>query len=106
MVHYTPRQWKPAQIRRKSKSASYHANASAREELPDLRIPRQQANAWNRPINRARTKINRKFTRKSRAAQVQLQKEIFNERRKLFFPLGLADRRLQKINHKAKRRIV
>ncbi len=35
-----------------------------RRRIPDLKILRREAGAWNRWINRAKTKINRKFDRK------------------------------------------
>lgn len=45
--------------------------------IPDLKILRRETRAWNRRINRARTKINWKFDRKAARRKFGYKKHSF-----------------------------
>jgi hypothetical protein len=49
--------------------------------IPDLKTLRQEAAAWNRQMNRAKTKINWKFTRKAARRKLGYTKNAFTRSR-------------------------
>jgi hypothetical protein len=75
-VHYTPKHgsWlNQAEI----EIGIFSRQCLGKRRIPDLRTLRQEAHAWNRRINRARTKINWKFTRKAARRKFGYKRKSF-----------------------------
>jgi hypothetical protein len=75
-VHYTPKHgsWlNQAEI----EIGLFSRQCLGKRRIPDLHSLRQEAHAWNRRINRARTKINWKFTRKAARRKFGYKRKSF-----------------------------
>jgi hypothetical protein len=75
-VHYTPKHgsWlNQAEI----EIGLFSRQCLGKRRIPDLHTLRQEAHAWNRRINRARTKINWKFTRKAARRKFGYKRKSF-----------------------------
>jgi DDE superfamily endonuclease len=75
-VHYTPihGSWlNQAEI----EIGLFARQCLGRRRIPDLKTWRQESNAWNRRLNRARTRINWQFDRKTARRKFGYQRKIF-----------------------------
>jgi hypothetical protein len=75
-VHYTPSHgsWlNQAEI----EIGMFARQCLGKRRIPDLRILRREARAWNRRINRAGTKINWQFDRKAAQRKFHYGKNYF-----------------------------
>jgi hypothetical protein len=76
-VHYTPTHgsWlNQAEI----EISMFSKQCLGKRRIPDLKVLRRQARAWNRRVNRARTKINWKFDRKAARRMFGYKKKLRN----------------------------
>ena len=72
-IHYTPKHgsWlNQAEI----ELSAFSRQCLGRRRIPHLRLLRQQTRTWNRRANRARTKIDWKFTRRKARKKFQYRK--------------------------------
>ena len=75
-VHYTPKHgsWlNQAEI----EIGIFSRQCLGNRRIPDLHTLRRETRAWNRRINRARTKINWKFTRKAARRKFGYKRKSF-----------------------------
>jgi hypothetical protein len=80
-VHYTPKHgsWlNQAEI----EIGMFSGQCLGKRRIPDLATLRKQARAWNRRMNRARTKIKWKFDRKAARRKFKYRKRNYSKRSK------------------------